>query len=66
MAQESKTFSTNQLLAFIGKSRSFLYTNLLPDTTFPQPFRLGERALSWLRADIETWIEAKAAAVNGV
>ena len=40
-------------------SRSTIY-DLVKDGSFPQPFKLGARAMGWRLSDIETWINERA------
>ena len=39
-------------------SRSTIYSRLA-DADFPRPIKLGPRAIGWLDADIEGWIESR-------
>jgi predicted DNA-binding transcriptional regulator AlpA len=54
------TIRTKTLINLIGCSRSHIYAALLKDPTFPRPFKTGKRELSWLRKDVEGWLEQKA------
>jgi len=49
MTQESEILTHKQMLALVGKSH---------------PLRLGVCTLSWMRADVIAWLDAKAAAAN--
>lgn len=47
-----------------GLSRSTLYAKMNPnsayyDASFPQPVRLGKRAVGWREADIAAWLESR-------
>lgn len=46
--------------ARIGLSRSTIYAAIAVKE-FPQPIRLGERAVGWLESDIERWLEVRKA-----
>jgi len=48
------------VLERVGYGRSTLY-KLKAQGKFPEPIRLGERAVAWLESDIEDWIEARIA-----
>jgi prophage regulatory protein len=39
-----------------GKSTSGIYADMAAGK-FPRPIPLGERAVGWLEAEIDTWIE---------
>ena len=43
------------------KSNSQIYA-LIKDGRFPQPVKIGGRAVAWVRAEIENWIAARIAA----
>ena len=43
-----------------GLSRSTIYV-FVKRGTFPRPFRLGPKAIGFLRAEVEQWIEQRAA-----
>jgi prophage regulatory protein len=49
-----------QVLEAIGLSASTIFA-LQKAGKFPAPIRLSQRATGWLSADIERWIEARAA-----
>jgi prophage regulatory protein len=42
----------------VGLSRSAIYARLADDD-FPRPIQLGPRAVGWLQADIEEWIDGR-------
>lgn len=44
-----------------GLSRSSIYA-FAAKGTFPQPVRLGERAIGWKEADVRAWLDARRAA----
>jgi prophage regulatory protein len=41
--------------ARIGLARSTIYLRI-SEGTFPQPVRLGSRAVGWIETDIEDWL----------
>ncbi len=43
-----------------GLSRSGIY-DLMKAGKFPRPVPLGEKAVGWIEAEIEAWIEARVA-----
>lgn len=46
---------TTELLALIGVSRMTLW-RWLKAGTFPQPIKLGTRAVGWRKAEVEEWV----------
>lgn len=47
-----------------GLSRSTIYDKLNPkspryDSTFPLPKKLGSRAIGWIEAEVQAWIESR-------
>ncbi|WHZ27563.1 MAG: hypothetical protein OJF51_002360 [Nitrospira sp.] len=42
----------------LALSRSAIYSRLA-DNDFPEPLQLGPRAIGWLQADIDVWIEGR-------
>lgn len=51
----------------LGMSRSNIYAKMDKnsphyDPTFPSPVRIGDRAIAWVSAEIEKWIETRIAA----
>ena len=53
-----------QVLARTGLSRSSIYLRVA-DGTFPQPVRLGKRAIGWIESEIDQWIRAQIATSRG-
>lgn len=47
----------------IGLSRSSIYAGVARGT-FPGPINLGQRAVGWLEAEIDSWIESHIAATR--
>ena len=41
-----------------GLSRSTIYLRIAQGT-FPKPVNLGERAVGWIEAEIEEWLEQR-------
>jgi prophage regulatory protein len=41
-----------------GLSRSTIYLRA-SEGSFPKPISLGERAVGWIEAEIEAWLEAR-------
>lgn len=46
-----------------GLSRSTIYA-MMKNGTFPQSISLGARAVGWLEADIQAWIDSRITASN--
>lgn len=44
-----------RVLATVSMSRSWLYEEIAQGR-FPQPVRIGLRAVAWRRSDIEAWV----------
>ena len=44
-----------------GLSRSSIYVRVA-NGSFPQPIRLGARAVGWLESEVDTWIREQIAA----
>lgn len=63
-----------QVEARTGLSRSGIYGRLTPnpkrpgdyDPTFPKPVSLGAKAVGWIEAEVEAWIESKIKKSRGV
>ena len=47
-----------------GVSFMFIYRRLADDVTFPKPVVLAKRQRFWRIADIDAWIESRAAATT--
>ena len=52
------------ILAMLGISRSSLYKKI-SQGTFPTKIKLGPRAVGWLEADIDDWIDHQIALSRG-
>lgn len=48
----------------MGFSRSALY-RAMDDDGFPRPVRIGRRAVAWVEAEVQAWLDAKLAAREG-
>ena len=46
------------VLNLTGLARSTIYAKISAGQ-FPKPFKLGQRAVGWLEADVHSWIETK-------
>ena len=47
-----------EVLDRTGYRKSWLYS-LIRRGEFPEPVRLGARAVAWREADLQTWIESR-------
>ena len=47
-----------------GRSRSTIY-QWVSDGSFPQPIRLGARAVGWIESEVDAWIREQIAASRG-
>jgi prophage regulatory protein len=54
-----------EVMKMTGLSRSTIYLRMSKGC-FPQSISLGERAIGWLEADIEQWLDACVAASKAV
>lgn len=46
-----------------GLSKSQIH-RLVADMGFPQPIRLGKRAIAWVASDVESWLQDRIAATR--
>ena len=53
-----RVYRRPQVERMVGLSRSTLYA-MMAEGTFPQPVRLGRRAVGWRVADLSAWIAAR-------
>jgi prophage regulatory protein len=51
-----------QVKSRVGLSRSSIYL-AMSQGNFPQPVKLGARAVGWLESEVDEWIRAKAVKV---
>jgi prophage regulatory protein len=61
---EIKLYRLRELSARIGLARSAIY-QAVKDGRFPKPVRIGARAVAWRHADIEAWLQSRAAQREG-
>ncbi|OAN14222.1 AlpA family transcriptional regulator [Photobacterium jeanii] len=54
-----------EVMKMTGLSRSTIYLRMSKGN-FPQSISLGERAVGWLEADVELWLDACVAASKAV
>ena len=47
-----------------GLARSTIYVRVA-DGSFPQPIRLGSRAVGWIESEVDAWIREQIAASRG-
>jgi prophage regulatory protein len=45
----------------VGLARSTVYQRLTSDPSFPRPLSLGGRSVGWLAAEVEDWLQGRAA-----
>ena len=65
MTIQSKVVGTTEIHNdMMDISRATFYRVVLADPTFPKHFKIGLRKNAWLRADVEAWIEQRAAQVQ--
>ena len=53
-----KVIRINTVTQAIGLSRSSIY-RLVDRGVFPKQFKIGVKAVGWIEADIELWIESR-------
>lgn len=66
-AQKTRILRRKQVEDRIGLSRSSIYARLRQDPkrpgyydpTFPKPVSVGERAVGWIEAEIDSWLNAQ-------
>lgn len=63
MATQCPVVGTTEILDMFDISQATFYRVVFNDPSFPKPFKIGLRKNAWLRADIEAWINARAAGV---
>jgi len=57
----SKIIRMPEIVALLGVSRACVY-NWVKAETFPAPIKLGPKAIGWLSAEIDAWLDQRAAA----
>ena len=56
--EEHRLIRRDQVLHICGISRSGLY-DLIARGLFPEPVRIGRRAVAWRESEIAAWIESR-------
>jgi len=59
--EEKKLIRLKDVEKAVGLKKSFIY-QMVKEGKFPQPFKLGPRAVAWRRDEIDGWIEGLARA----
>lgn len=59
-----KILRIDQVKVKIGLSRSTIYSRLNPnsrhyDPLFPKPIHLGIKAVAWIEAEIDAWLQSR-------
>jgi prophage regulatory protein len=57
--KQIRLYRLRELSARIGLGRSAIY-QAIKDGRFPQPIRVGARAVAWRHQDIEAWLQSRA------
>jgi len=60
MDMSLKLYRLPEVCELIGLRRSAIYAAIARGE-FPEPIKIGKRASAWRRADIEAWLQARAA-----
>ncbi|SMG28268.1 helix-turn-helix transcriptional regulator [Paraburkholderia susongensis] len=60
----NRVLRIDQVLAVVPLKKSTVY-KAMKAGTFPRPIRLGLKAVGWLEADIQDWINGRIAASLG-
>ncbi|EFP94918.1 helix-turn-helix transcriptional regulator [Vibrio caribbeanicus] len=60
-----KVIRLPEVIDMTGLSRSTIYLRMSKGT-FPRSISLGQRAVGWLKADIEKWLDACVSASKAV
>lgn len=53
-----KLLKLKDVIAMTAQSKASIYRQMKAGT-FPDPIRLGPRAVAWVLSEIEEWIESK-------
>lgn len=62
MTTQSQVVGTTEIYNnMLNVSHATFYRVVMPDPTFPKPFKIGLRKNAWFRVDVEAWITARAA-----
>ncbi len=59
----NRVLRIEQVLAVVPLKKSTVY-KAMKAGTFPRPIRLGLKAVGWLEADIQDWINGRIAATR--
>lgn len=59
-SNKSEILRLRHVLSRLALSRSTIYAYIEKDN-FPRPIKLGPRAVGWLSADIDAWLEQRIA-----
>lgn len=59
--QQPTIVRASDIKAHTGYSRSHVYS-LMKQGQFPQAVKLGQRAVGWLKSDLDTWLAERIAA----
>ena len=54
----NKVYRLNEVLDLTGLCRSGVY-KALAAKDFPEPVKLGKRAVGWLEADLMAWVQSR-------
>ena len=58
MPEKKRIIRLPEVIARTGRSRSSIYADMKCNA-FPKPINLGARAVGWLEADVDAWIEGR-------
>lgn len=58
--KDSLILKTRDLQRMLNVGRTSIHVRFLKDPTFPKPLKLGLRDNTWLRAEVETWLQSRA------
>ena len=67
MENQTRIIKLRDLSPRIGYSRAAIYSKLDPkspqfDPEMPRPISLGGRAVGWIEAEVEAWLQSRIAA----
>ena len=58
MSEINRIVRIRELTTIVSMSRSYIY-ELMSTGDFPQPVRLGPRAVGWRLSDVQAWIDSR-------
>ena len=61
MTQQTRVLRRKEVETCVSLSRSTIYA-MMANGTFPQPVKLGLRAVGWFESDIAEWLASRKAA----